>query len=311
MKHPWILTTALSGAMALSGVMGTLAQEATPAAESMFAGLGLPELTIIASETGLSVDQAEIPAGRYLVRLENMSGNEQISTGFVQLGDEITLEQLSLADEIAAGTPIPEEGPDPSQFDFLYDTLIVPGASASSPEVVVDLPAGEYGIWPDDPTSDWVAPGLSVTGDPGEQITGPEPEAAVTIVEEGEGGAGYSFRIDGELTAGPQIVKVVNASDQPHFVEAWQYPEPLTVDQVMNSMMFDPASGGTPAADLLDFSQVSFVGWAATQSTDTTQWVVMDMDPGQVVLACWIPDPLAGGMPHAMEGMLQIFDVAE
>jgi hypothetical protein len=286
------------------------AQEATPAAESLFAGLGLPELTITASEAGLSVDQSEIPAGRYLVRLENTTGNEQISTGFVQLGDEIALEQLSMADEIAAGTPIPEEGPDPSQYAFLFETLIVPGASALSPEVVVDLPAGDYGVWPDDPTSEWVAPALTVTGDAEEQITGPEPEAAVTIVEEGEGGAGYSFRIDGELTAGRQIVKVVNASDQPHFVEAWQYPEPITVDQVMNSMMFDPASGATPAPDMLDFSQVSFNGWAATQSSGTTQWVVMDLDAGQIVLACWVPDPLAGGTPHALEGMLQIFDVA-
>lgn len=311
MKRYGILTAALAGALALASVMGTLAQEATPVAESPFADLGLPELTITATATGLAVDQAEIPAGRYLVRLDNTSGNEALSTGFVQLNDDIDLAYLSLADEIAAGTPIPEEGPDPAQFAALYETLVVPGASAWSPEVVVDLPAGEYGIWPDDPASDWEAPALTVTGDPEERVTGPEPEAAVTIIQEGEGGVGYTFRLDGELTAGPQVVKVLNASDQPHFTEAWQYPEPITSEQVMNSMMFDPASGATPSPDILDFEQIRFAGWAATQSAGTTQWVVMNAEPGQIVLACWIPDPIAGGVPHAMEGMLQIFDVAE
>jgi hypothetical protein len=271
----------------------------------------LPELTISATDEGFTVDQAEIPAGRYLVRLENGSANPMLASGFVQLTEGVTLDDLSMADEIASGTPLPEMGPDPSQFDFLYDVLIVPGASALSPEVVVDLPAGEYGIWPDDPTSEWAAIGLTVTGDPEAVIEGPEPEAAVTIIEEGEGGVGYTFRIEGDLIAGPQVVKVLNASDQPHFVEAWTYPEEITLDQVMGTMMFDPSTGATPSPDMLDFEQINMVGWASVQSTGTTQWVVMDLSAGQVVLACWIPDNMAGGIPHALEGMIDIFEVAE
>jgi hypothetical protein len=79
----------------------------------------------------------------------------------------------------------------------------------------------------------------------------------------------------------------------------------------MSSMMFDPSSGATPTPDMIDFEQIAFAGWASTQSAGTTQWVVMEIDPGQVVLACWIPDPAAGGAPHALEGMLQVFDGAE
>lgn len=232
MNRRSLLAAGMASMMTVAGTLGVFAQDATPeaAGASPFASLGLPELTISATDDGFTVDQAEIPAGRYLVQLENGSSNPMLSSGFVQLADGVTLDDLSMADELSSGTPMPEMGPDPAQFAFLYDILIVPGASALSPEVVVDLPAGEYGIWPDDPTSAWPAVPLTVTGDPEAAIEGPEPEAAVTIVEEGEAGVSYTFRIDGELKAGPQVVKVLNASDQPHFVEAWTYPEEITLD---------------------------------------------------------------------------------
>lgn len=76
-------------------------------------------------------------------------------------------------------------------------------------------------------------------------------------------------------------------------------------------MMFDPSSGATPAPDMLDFERINMVGWASTQSAGTTQWVVMDLPAGQTVLACWIPDLMAGGIPHALEGMIDILEVAE
>jgi hypothetical protein len=305
-----VLTVALAGGLTLVGATAGLAQDATPEAASGFADLGLPELTVTATNEGLTVDQTEVPAGRYLIRLDNQTENPLQSSGFVRLTDAFTLDDLTMADELAAGTPIPPEGPDPAQFAFLYETLIVPGPSGLSPEIVTDLPAGEYGIWPDDPAGDLPITGLTVTGEADAEITGPEPEASVTIFEEGQGGEGYTFRLEGELTAGPQVVKVINASDQPHFVEADQYPEPITIDQFMNSMMFDPATGATPSPDMIDFSQLSVNAWASAQSTGTTQWVVFDLEPGQAVLSCFVPDPLAGGTPHAFEGMLQLFDVS-
>jgi hypothetical protein len=272
-------------------------------------------LTITATDEGLQLDQTEIEAGRYLVTLNNESANPEVSAGFVQLPEGRTAEDLSYADEIAAGTPIPEEFPGPvEEFTWLYETYIAGGPSAVAEparQVVLDLPAGNYGVWNEDPFSDLPAPALTVTGDPEATIEGPEPEATVTIVEVGEGGQGYSFEVDGELQTGPQIVAVLNASDQPHFIDASQYPGEISVEQVMGTFMFDPSGGATPSADMLDFEQFTFVGWAGTQSIGTTQWVVMDLDPGQVLLSCFIPDPLAEFTPHAFEGMLQIFPVAE
>lgn len=319
--HSRIVAITVAATIAFMGSAGTLAQDATPGAssagESLFADLGLPELTITATDEGLQLDQSEIEAGRYLVTIENESANPQVFAGFVQLPEGITVEDLSFADEIAAGTPFPEEEPSPEQMQglaWLFETYIAGGPSTVndvSNQAVVNLPAGEYGVWHEDPFSELPASALTVTGDPEAAVEGPEPEAAVTIVEEGEGGVGYSFRLTGDLQAGPQIVEILNASDQPHFVEASQYPEEITAEQLMGSMMFDPSAGGTPSPDILDFEQFTYAGWAGVQSIGTTQWVVMDFAPGQAILACWIPDPLADFTPHALEGMLQIFPVAE
>jgi hypothetical protein len=302
-------------AIALMGSVGALAQEATPAGESAgqessLAQLGLPELTVNATDAGLTVDQSEVPAGRYLVTLTDETGNPDLATGFVRLDEGETLEDLSYADELAAGTPPPMEEPSPETFLFLYDNYIAGGPSAASSQVVINLPAGDYGVWTDDPFAPVAAAPLTVTGDPDEQVTGPEPEAAVTVIEEGEAGVSYTFRLDGELQAGPQVVKVINASDQPHFVLAMQYPEPITMDQLMAAFMFDPSSGASPPAGMLDDSKLTFPGYASTQSSGTTQWVTMDLAAGQAILVCFIPDPVAGGIPHALEGMIQLFDVA-
>ena len=323
MKGSRIVAIAATAAIALMGSVSALAQDATPAAdsgESLFADLGLPEITITATDEGFQVEPSEVEAGRYLVTVVNESASDEpVFPGFVQLPEGRTADDLSMADEMAAGTPMPsmEMGPTPEQLEsvmWLFETYIAGGPATVnevSDQAVVNLPAGNYGVWDDDPFSANPAPALTVTGEADAEISGPEPEAAVTIVETGEGGVGYQFEVQGQLVAGPQIVEVLNASDQPHFVEASQYPEEITIDQVMATFMFDPSTGATPAPDMLDFEQVTYAGWAGTQSIGTTQWVVMDLQPGQALLACYIPDPLAGGIPHAFEGMLQLFDVAE
>jgi hypothetical protein len=295
----------------LLGGIGALAQDATPAAESAFASLGLPELTVTMAEDGLSVDQSEIAAGRYLVSFVNETEIPEASAGFVRLVEGSSLADLSWADEAAAGTPVPEMGPPPETIAWLYDTYLVGAGSVFSPQTVVDLPAGDYGVWSDDPASMIPAAALTVTGDPEAAIEGPEPEAAVTIVEVGKGGAGFSFDVQGELTAGRQVVAVTNDSDQPHFIVGLQHPERFTQDDLMSVLMFDPATGATPAPDMIDPEQFTSAAWVGVQSSGTTQWVTMDLAAGEVALLCFVTDPMAGEVPHAFEGMAQVFPVTE
>jgi hypothetical protein len=251
-----------------------------------------------------------VEAGRYLVHFVNESENPDAAAGFVRLVEGKTLDDLSFADELAAGTPMPESEPDPQTFVWLYDTYIAGGASATSDHSVIDLRGGEYGVWADDPTSPLAAAPLTVTGDPEARIEGPEPEAAVTIVEEGAGGEGFKFTVTGEATAGTQIVKILNASDQPHFVIGFHYPEDITIEQAMEFIMFDPSSGATPSPNMLDETLLTFPIYAPVQSVGTTQWVELNAESGQVIIVCFVPDPVAGGIPHAFEGMVSLLPVS-
>ena len=116
--HSRIVAIVGTAAIALLGSAGAMAQDATPAAStggvSLFADLGLPELVITATDEGLQLDQSEIEAGRYLVTIENEGANPQVFAGFVQLPEETTVENLSFADEVADGTPVPAEDGPPS-----------------------------------------------------------------------------------------------------------------------------------------------------------------------------------------------------
>jgi len=313
--HSRIVAIVGTVAIALFGSAGAVAQDATPeaspVAESLFANLGLPELTVTATDEGFEVSESEVEAGRYLVHLVNETDNPDIAAGFVRLVDGKTLDDLSFAEEMASGTPMSEEMPDVDTFAWLYDTYVAGGVTTDSDQGVIDLRGGEYGVWADNPTSPIAAAPLTVTGDADARIEGPEPEATVTIVEEGAGGEGFKFTVTGEVTAGPQIVKILNASDQPHFVIGFHYPEEITIEQVMEFLMFDPSSGATPSAEMLDETLLTFPIFAPTQSVGTTQWVEMDTEPGQLILVCFVPDPVAGGIPHAFEGMVNLVPVAE
>ena len=313
--HSRIVAIVGTVAIALLGSAGAMAQDATPEAspggESLFADLGLPELTVTATNEGFELSESEVEAGRYLVHFANESDNPDVAAGFVRLVEGKTLDDLSFADEMASGTPMPEQMPDVETFAWMYEAYIAGGVTSDSPTAVIDLRGGEYGVWADDPTSPIAAAPLTVTGDPDARIEGPEPEAAVTIVEEGAGGEGFTFTITGEATAGPQIVKILNASDQPHFVIGFHYPEEITIEQVMEFLMFDPSSGATPSAEMLDETLLTFPMYAPTQSVGTTQWVEMDAEAGQLILACFVPDPVAEGIPHAFEGMVSLLPVTE
>ena len=313
--HSRIVAIVGTVAIALLGSAGAMAQDATPEAspggESLFAELGLPELTVTATNEGFELSESEVEAGRYLVHLVNETDSPGIAAGFIRLVEGKTLDDLSFADEMASGTPMPQEMPDVETFAWTYDTYIAGGVTSDSDRAVIDLRGGEYGVWADDPTAPIAAAPLTVTGDADARIEGPEPEATVTIVEEGAGGEGFKFTVTGEMTAGPQIVKILNASDQPHFVIGFQYPEEITIEQVMEFLMFDPSSGATPSAETLDETLLTIPMYAPTQSVGTTQWVELEPEPGQLVLACFVPDPVAEGIPHAFEGMVSLLPVAE
>ncbi|HEX2281398.1 MAG TPA: hypothetical protein VHG52_06505 [Thermomicrobiales bacterium] len=173
--HSRIVAIVGTMAIALLGSTGAVAQDATPEAspggESLFTDLGLPELTVTATSEGFELSETEVEAGRYLVHLVNETDRPDIAAGFVRLIDGKTLDDLSFADEMAAGTPMPEAMPDVESFAWMYDTYIAGGVTSDSDRAVIDLRGGDYGVWADDPTSPIPAAPLTVTGDPDARLT--------------------------------------------------------------------------------------------------------------------------------------------
>ncbi len=63
---------------------------------------------------------------------------------------------------------------------------------------------------------------------------------------------------------------------------------------------------------VLDDARTVTVDVAATgtQSTGTSLWIPMTLEPGTYVLICFFPD-ISDGMPHAFHGMYNVVEVSE
>src|SRR5215213_967630 len=141
--HSRIVAIVGTVAIALLGPAVAMAQdaspEASPVAENLFANLGLPELTVTATNEGFQLSESEVEAGRYLVHFVNQTDNPEIGAGFVRLVEGKTVDDLSFADEMVAGTPMPqsdEEGPNEETFAWIYDTYIAGGTSTTNDQSV-------------------------------------------------------------------------------------------------------------------------------------------------------------------------------
>lgn len=314
----------------LLGSPAVLAQEATPAAGTGLDTMGaLPELNVVITDAGFEGLPAETPAGRYLVNVTNSTA-EPASVGFIQIPEGQTLDELlapmmammeaeaspmaEMADEMTEASPVAgaEGAEDP--FAWLYGTYVPGGAWApagGTGQSIIDLRAGEYVAWNDDPFSLPGASQMTVTEAAASPVAEDAVAADVTIRELGVAGQGYSFVIEGELRPGVQVIEVVNESDQPHFAELVLLPVPVTLEQLMALLMGE--EGATPPADLPAITEedIELAWYAPSQSAGTTQWVVADLQPGNYWIACWVPDPAAGGIPHALEGMIDLVEIGD
>jgi hypothetical protein len=306
----------------------------SPVAGSPFASLGLPELTITVTASGYEGIPESTPAGRYLVTLNAADDTGDMGGGgvsFVQPAgmsgqdfvDALTQMQGGAPDAMAAectpdamsmeGSPAamategsPAAGGDQGAPAFFYQSKIAGGAFSGpgqSTQIVLDLTPGEWVAWGDDPEAPQQPVVFEATGEMPTDL--PEPAADVTLTM-----AEYSITVtEGQFSAGPQVVRVDNVGEQPHFVFGGHGPEGLTDADVEAILQADMT--GTPATNGIDpetdFQDVFGTG---TQSMGTTQWVyVPDVPAGPLLLLCFLPD-LGDGMPHALHGMYAIVEVA-
>ncbi len=301
-------------------------QEATP--EAGLADLGLPELTVAVTTTAFEGIPEELEAGRYLVTVSAADDTEfGGGVAFVQpagmSAEEFLAAPSGPPDEAGAmGTPAaaPEGTPGAGGDEmgemggpppFIFEATYAGGAFAlagQSAEVVLDLTPGEWIAWGDDPEAMQEPVIFEVTGEMPADLAEPESSATLVMAE-------YVINVaEGELNAGPQVVKIQNVGAQPHFIIVAKVPDGLTEEQVAVALEEEEAVGmsGTPAAysDFNPDEDAMPVTFTATQSIGTTTWVTMNLEPGTYVLVCFFPD-LEAGIPHAYLGMYTVVEVAE
>lgn len=287
--------------IAFAGAMGSLPailktavaqDQATPDAAAALADLGLPTLELNLTVGGVEGVPESIEAGRYLLTVNGEPPSETSPGGvmLLQLPEGMTMDD-------AMATPQPENAPP----DFYYDSVLPGGAEigqSGTSVSVVDLTPGE-----------WIVAGyalmtpptiMTVTGETPADL--PEPQSNATVVLDE-----MSIEItEGELVAGENLLKIENIGDQPHFVTFERLPDGSTRENVEASLQTDMT--GTPAPGAIDFAEIVHVGSSGDQSTDTTMWMPLTLEPGTFAGLCFFPDRETG-MPHAFMGMHNVWVV--
>ena len=114
------------------------------------------------------------------------------------------------------------------------------------------------------------------------------------------------FHIDPPFVAGPQIVEVVNAGEQVHYLTLSAVPAGTTVEDFMG---LAASFSGTPTESPLAFDEMLPYFDTSNQSPGTTSWAALHLDPGTYLALCFAPDPETGA-PHAMLGMVEVIEIA-
>jgi hypothetical protein len=278
-----------------------------------FASLGYPELKVTITDTGYEGIPASLPAGRYLLTATaNASGQtspDQQPPTVAFLSP--TPAGMSAADFLQQFAPSPGASPEAGggegggdqplplavyQMKFAGGVLVLPG---QTDQAVVDLTAGEWIAWGDDPAGRQQPVVLTVTGDFPADVAEPAADITATLVD-------FAITLEGSLTAGKHVIKVQHHGAQPHFLELDKGPDTMTKEQVQAAIAGEMS--GTPAAGGLSENDLQPVFYSPTQSIGTTTWHHVELTTGTYLAACFFPT--AGtGAPHAANGMIEVVKV--
>jgi hypothetical protein len=249
-----------------------------------------PGLTITTTDDGYDIPEG-LTAGRYAVSVvNNGSGPSHSSLG--RLPDGVTQDEVT-----AFMTSESEDLPDwfvNAGYVGLPDWP-APGETRTG---IVDLPPGNYFMF--DPFS---ARGAFTTVGAGEiPATEPESTATVELTEM------HFILPDTGLSSGTSVLKISNIGAIPHEFQVLAVPEGTTADQIV--ALFALPFDATPVpGDPLSEMMANYQPAAATSiiGAGVTSWIDADLPPGAYAVLCALPFP--DGVPHAMQGMIEIVTI--
>lgn len=131
---------------------------------------------------------------------------------------------------------------------------------------------------------------LTVTEGADRTVTPPTADLRMQLVD-------FSFILEGEPVAGPQIVEIANTGMEAHEVVLLRLAEGASMPDVMAFMM--------AGAEVEGPSPFEFSGGAGPMEAGMTAWYEADLPSGEYGIICFLPSPVNEGAPHFMLGMVQ------
>ena len=230
---------------------------------------------------------SQIKAGYVNMVMEN-AGKEPHHAQFLRLNDGVTMEQFqaALQEGIGAVMTVASLTGGPSVID--------PGMSQS---VTLNLTPGQYMLLCVIAGADgvphlakgMVAP-LTVVPAENDAAAAPEADGQVRLLD-------FSFSLPQAIKTGQQTWEIKNDGKQPHEMTLIKLAEGKTMADV-HAYMAQPA-GAPPFAD---------VGGMQGIMPGATAWLDLNLEPGNYVALCHIPD-MASGEEHMHLGMIMPFSV--
>lgn len=244
-------------------------------------GRAVPTLRIVAKEYGYQVPK-EIPAGPTRMQLVNQ-GQELHHAQLIRLEQGKTLADLTAPRP--AGPPpewaVPVGGPG----------AVGPGDSSS---VIQTLTPGRYVIFCFIPSlsdhKEHLAKGMiaefQVTASRGVQVRLPKADLTVRMLD-------FGFAPSAPLVAGKRNIRVINDGPQLHEMVLTMLPPGKTAADLL---AWNPETATEPPP-------ARYLGGTVALAPGGEAIVEADLEPGQYVLICYIPDS-KDGKPHFAHGMV-------
>ena len=287
-----------------------------PLTENPFADLELPALAITVTASAIEGLPPELPAGRYVLSVTDATATPEGGIGsgvvFLQVPSGMTTESLLDAIAETAAMPAMIDGRSPS---WMANTSVTGGPYARNDETVyavVDLVAGSWVLWTEDPKAPQRPVPVTVTGEASTDPTTPASNVRIELDE-------YFYAFSDDITAGPLILEVANVGTLLHFIALIRVPEGTTVEDVQ--ALVAGAAGATPApVGNLTVANVEQVFAAGDQSDGVTAWYATSLLAGTYAAVCFMtssiidgPLTLLGeqGASHTLMGMVAVIEVRE
>ena len=282
----YVRPVALTASAALLCIACFLLAQGSAAARAQDAVVTPPVIDIMASDYAFDAPDT-LPAGLVTVRLMN-HGQEPHHAQLLRLNDGVSFEDFAAA--------LQAEGDGALRLVTLTGG---PGALSTlkTTEVTLDLTPGSYALACFISSPDGVphlAKGmlkpLTVTPAEAQDVRGPEVSGTMTLRD-------FSFEMPATVPAGTVSYRVFNAGPQPHELNILKLAPGATAADVL---AWQPDQGAPPPFEA--------VGGMNGLSQGVDDAMTINLQPGEYVAICNIPDP-GSGIAHSRLGMIRPFTV--